>query len=130
MTRQEKKNILRKYPRICKQIEVLKSRIEETRTAGEKITQSFSVGGGSSGNESKVERAAVKIPELEERLQKRIRQKEKIENGLKGLRSHQRELIEKIYFEGVSQNRMAQILHKTPNSLRITVNRAVDEIIL
>ena len=130
MTRQEKKCILKKYPRICEQIEQINNRIEEIRTAGEKITQSYSDVGYSSSSESKVERAAVKIPDLEAELKKKIEEKNKIDNALLSLRSNQRELLKMIYIDGISQNRVAQLLHKTPNTIRTVVNRAVDELVL
>lgn len=130
MTRQEKKNFLRKYPRICEQIEQINNRIEEIRTAGEKITQSYSDVGYSSGSDSKVERAAVKVPDLEADLKKKIDEKNKIDNALLSLRSSQREVLKMVYFDGISQNRVAQILHKTPNTIRNVVNHAIDCIIL
>ena len=130
MTRQEKKNFLRKYSHICDQIEQINNRIEEIRTAGEKITQSYSDIGYSSSSESKVERAAVKVPDLEADLKKKIDEKNKIDNALLSLRSNQRELLKMIYFDGISQNRVAQILHKTPNTIRNVVNHAIDCIIL
>lgn len=130
MTRQEKKCILKKYPRICEQIEQINNRIEEIRTAGEKITQSYSDVGYSSSSESKVERAAVKIPDLEAELRKKTAEKERIDNAIRSLRSNQQELIKMIYIDGISQNRVAQILHKTPNTIRNVVNHAIDYIIL
>ena len=130
MTRQEKKNFLRKYPNICDQIERINNRIEEIRTAGEKITQSYSDVGYSSGYDSKVERAAVKVPDLEADLKKKIEEKNKIDNALLSLRSSQREILKMVYFDGISQNRVAQILHKTPNTIRNVVNHAIDCIIL
>ena len=130
MTRQEKKNFLRKYPHICDQIERINNRIEEIRTAGEKITQSYSDVGYSSSSESKVERAAVKIPDLEAELRKKTAEKERIDNAIRSLRSNQQELIKMIYIDGISQNRVAQLLHKTPNTIRTVVNRAVDELVL
>lgn len=130
MTRQEKKNFLRKYPRICEQIEKINNRLEEIRTAGEKITQSYSDIGYSSGTDSKVERAAVKVPDLEADLKKKIEEKNKIDNALLSLRSSQREVLKMVYFDGISQNRVAQILHKTPNTIRNVVNHAIDCIIL
>ena len=130
MTRQEKKNFLRKYPHICDQTEQINNRIEEIRTAGEKITQSYSDVGYSSGTESKVERAAVKVPDLEADLKKKIEEKNKIDNALRSLRSNQREILKMVYFDGISQNRVAQILHKTPNTIRNVVNHAIDCIIL
>ena len=130
MTRQEKKNFLRKYPNICDQIEQINNRIEEIRTAGEKITQSYSDVGYSSGSDSKVERAAVKVPDLEADLKKKIEEKNKIDNALRSLRSNQREILKMVYFDGISQNRVAQILHKTPNTIRNVVNHAIDCIIL
>lgn len=130
MTRQEKKNFLRKYPRICEQIEQINNRLEEIRTAGEKMTPSYSDVGYSSGIDSKVERAAVKIPDLEADLIKKTAEKEKIDNAIRSLRSNQQELIKMIYIDGISQNRVAQLLHKTPNTIRTVVNRAVDELVL
>lgn len=130
MTRQEKKNFLRKYPRICEQIEQINNRLEEIRTAGEKITQSYSDVGYSSGTDSKVERAAVKIPDLEADLKKKTEEKERIDKALLSLRSSQREVLKMVYFDGISQNRVAQILHKTPNTIRNVVNHAIDCIIL
>ena len=130
MTRQEKKNFLRKYPNICDQIDRINNRIEEIRTAGEKITQSYSDVGYSSGSDSKVERAAVKVPDLEADLKKKIEEKNKIDNALRSLRSSQREVLKMVYFDGISQNRVAQILHKTPNTIRNVVNHAIDCIIL
>ena len=130
MTRQEKKNFLRKYPNICDQIEQINNRIEEIRTAGEKITQSYSDFGYSSGSDSKVERAAVKVPDLEAELKKKIDEKNKIDNSLRSLRINQREILKMVYFDGISQNRVAQILHKTPNTIRNVVNHAIDCIIL
>ena len=130
MTRQEKKCILKKYPRICEQIEQINNRIEEIRTAGEKITQSYSDVGYSSSSESKVERAAVKIPDLEAELRKKTAEKERIDSAIRSLRSNQQELIKMIYIDGISQNRVAQLLHKTPNTIRTVVNRAVDELVL
>lgn len=130
MTRQEKKNFLRKYPHICYQIEQINNRIEEIRTAGEKITQSYSDVGYSSESDSKVERAAVKVPDLESDLKKKIDEKNKIDNALRSLRSNQREVLKMVYFDGISQNRVAQILHKTPNTIRNVVNHAIDCIIL
>ena len=130
MTRQEKKNFLRKYPHICDQIEQINNRLEEIRTAGEKITQSYSDVGYSSGSDSKVERAAVKVPDLEADLKKKIDEKNKIDNALLSLRSSQREVLKMVYFDGISQNRVAQILHKTPNTIRNVVNHAIDCIIL
>ena len=130
MTRQEKKNFLRKYPRICEQIDQINNRLEEIRTAGEKITQSYSDVGYSSGSDSKVERAAVKVPALEDELKKKIEEKNKIDNALLSLRSNQREILKMVYFDGISQNRVAQILHKTPNTIRNVVNHAIDCIIL
>ena len=130
MTRQEKKNFLRKYPHICDQIEQINNRIEEIRTAGEKITQSYSDVGYSSSSESKVERAAVKIPDLEVELRKKTAEKERIDSAIRSLRSNQQELIKMIYIDGISQNRVAQLLHKTPNTIRTVVNRAVDELVL
>ena len=130
MTRQEKKNFLRKYPRICEQIDNINNRLEEIRTAGEKITQSYSEVGYSSGSDSKVERAAVKVPDLEADLKKKIEEKNKIDNALRSLRSNQREILKMVYFDGISQNRVAQILHKTPNTIRNVVNHAIDCIIL
>lgn len=130
MTRQEKKCILKKYPRICEQIEHINNRLEEIRTAGEKITQSYSDVGYSSGIDSKVERAAVKIPDLEADLRKKTAEKERIDNAIRSLRSNQQELIKMIYIDGISQNRVAQLLHKTPNTIRTVVNRAVDELVL
>ena len=130
MTRQEKKNFLRKYHHICDQIEQINNRIEEIRTAGEKITQSYSDVGYSSGSDSKVERAAVKVPDLEADLKKKIEEKNKIDNALRSLRSNQREILKMVYFDGISQNRVAQILHKTPNTIRNVVNHAIDCIIL
>ena len=130
MTRQAKKNFLRKYPHIYDQIEPITNRLEEIRTAGEKITQSYSDVGYSSGSDSKVERAAVKVPDLEADLKKKIEEKNKIDNALLSLRSNQRELLKMVYFDGISQNRVAQILHKTPNTIRNVVNHAIDCIIL
>ena len=130
MTRQEKKNFLKRYPTICDQIEQINNRIEEIRTAGEKITQSYSDVGYSSGSDSKVERAAVKVPDLEADLKKNIEEKNKIDNALLSLRSNQREILKMVYFDGISQNRVAQILHKTPNTIRNVVNHAIDCIIL
>lgn len=128
MTRQEKKNILSKYPFICERIEELHNQLEEIHAAGEKITQSYSSGGSaSSGNTSKVEHAALKLPEIEQQLQEYERQKKLIDDGVQYyLRGNQRDLIKMIYFDGVSQNRVAQILHKTPNTIRTVLNRAVD----
>lgn len=130
MTRQEKKNFLKRYPHICDQIDRINNRIEEIRTAGEKITQSYSDVGYSSSSESKVERAAVKIPDLEAELRKKTAEKERIDNAIRSLRSNQQELIKMIYIDGISQNRVAQILHKTPNTIRNVVNHAIDYIIL
>ena len=130
MTRQEKKNILGQYQRICEQIDNIKNRLEEIRTAGEKITQSYSDVGYSSSSESKVERAAVKIPDLEAELRKKTTEKERIDNAIRSLRSNQQELVKMIYIDGISQNRVAQLLHKTPNTIRTVVNRAVDELVL
>ena len=130
MTRQEKKNFLKRYNHICDQIEQINNRIEEIRTAGEKITQSYSDVGYSSGTDSKVERAAVKIPDLEADLKKKIEEKNKVGNALLSLRSNQREILKMVYFDGISQNRVAQILHKTPNTIRNVVNHAIDCIIL
>ena len=130
MTRQEKKNFLRKYPRICEQIEHINNRLEEIRTAGEKMTPSYSDVGYSSGIDSKVERAAIKIPDLEADLIKKTAEKERIDNAIRSLRSNQQELIKMIYIDGISQNRVAQLLHKTPNTIRTVVNRAVDELVL
>ena len=134
MTRQEKKNFLRKYPHICDQIEQINNRIEEIRTAGEKITQSYSDVGYSSGSDSKVERAAVKVPDeglyYSDILRWKTAEKEKIDNALLSLRSNQREILKMVYFDGISQNRVAQILHKTPNTIRNVVNHAIDCIIL
>ena len=130
MTRQEKKNFLKRYPHICDQIEQINNRIEEIRTAGEKITQSYSDVGYSSSSESKVERAAVKIPDLEAELRKKTAEKERIDNAIRSLRSNQQELVKMIYIDGISQNRVAQLLHKTPNTIRTVVNRAVDELVL
>ena len=130
MTRQEKKNFLRKYPHICDQIEKINNRLEEIRTAGEKITQSYSDVGYSSGTDSKVERAAIKVPDLEAELRKKTAEKERIDNAIRSLRSNQKELVKMIYIDGISQNRVAQLLHKTPNTIRTVVNRAVDELVL
>ena len=130
MTRQEKKNFLKRYPHICDQIEQINNRLEEIRTAGEKITQSYSDVGYSSSSESKVERAAVKIPDLEAELRKKTAEKERIDNAIRSLRSNQQELVKMIYIDGISQNRVAQLLHKTPNTIRTVVNRAVDELVL
>ena len=130
MTRQEKKNFLKRYPNICDKIEQINNRIEEIRTAGEKITQSYSDVGYSSSSESKVERAAVKIPDLEVELRKKTAEKERIDNAIRSLRSNQQELVKMIYIDGISQNRVAQILHKTPNTIRNVVNHAIDCIIL
>lgn len=130
MNRQEKKNFLKRYNHICDQIEQINNRIEEIRTAGEKITQSYSDVGYSSSSESKVERAAVKIPDLEAELRKKTAEKERIDNAIRSLRSNQQELIRMVYIDGISQNRVAQILHKTPNTIRTVVNRAVDELVL
>ena len=130
MTRQEKKNFLKRYPNISDQIERINNRIEEIRTAGEKITQSYSDVGYSSSSESKVERAAVKIPDLEAELRKKTAEKERIDNAIRSLRSNQQELVKMIYIDGISQNRVAQLLHKTPNTIRTVVNRAVDELVL
>ena len=130
MTRQEKKNFLKRYNHICDQIEQINNRIEEIRTAGEKITQSYSDVGYSSSSESKVERAAVKIQDLEAELRKKTAEKERIDSAIRSLRSNQQELIKMIYIDGISQNRVAQILHKTPNTIRTVVNRAVDELVL
>ena len=130
MTRQEKKNFLKRYPNISDQIDRINNRIEEIRTAGEKITQSYSDVGYSSGTESKVERAAVKVTALEADLKKKIDEKNKIDNALRSLRINQREILKMVYFDGISQNRVAQILHKTPNTIRNVVNHAIDCIIL
>ena len=130
MTRQDKKNLLGQYQRICEQIDNINNRLEEIRTAGEKITQSYSDVGYSSSSESKVERAAVKIPDLEAELRKKTAEKERIDNAIRSLRSNQQELIKMIYIDGISQNRVAQLLHKTPNTIRTVVNRAVDELVL
>ena len=130
MTRQEKKNFLRKYPHICDQIEQINNRLEEIRTAGEKITQSYSDVGYSYCTDSKVERAAVKVPDLEAELRKKTAEKERIDNAIRSLRSNQQELVKMIYIDGISQNRVAQILHKTPNTIRNVVNHAIDCIIL
>ena len=130
MTRQEKKNFLKRYNHICDQIERINNRIEEIRTAGEKITQSYSDVGYSSSSESKVERAAVKVPDLEAELRKKTAEKERIDNAIRSLRSNQQELVKMIYIDGISQNRVAQLLHKTPNTIRTVVNRAVDELVL
>ena len=130
MTRQDKKNLLGQYQRICEQIDNINNRLEEIRTAGEKITQSYSDVGYSSSSESKVERAAIKIPDLEAELRKKTAEKERIDNAIRSLRSNQQELIKMIYIDGISQNRVAQLLHKTPNTIRTVVNRAVDELVL
>lgn len=130
MTRQEKKNFLRKYPNICDQIERINNRLEEIRTAGEKITQSYSDVGYSSGTDSKVERAAIKVPDLEADMKKKTAEKERIDKALLSLRRSQREVLKMVYFDGISQNRVAQILHKTPNTIRNVVNHAIDCIIL
>ena len=130
MNRQEKKNFLKRYNHICEQIEQINNRIEEIRTAGEKITQSYSDVGYSSSSESKVERAAVKIPDLEAELRKKTAEKERIDSAIRSLRSNQQELVKMIYIDGISQNRVAQILHKTPNTIRNVVNHAIDCIIL
>lgn len=130
MTRQEKKNFLKRYTNISDQIDRINNRIEEIRTAGEKITQSYSDVGYSSSSESKVERAAVKIPDLEAELRKKTAEKERIDNAIRSLRSNQQELVKMIYIDGISQNRVAQLLHKTPNTIRTVVNRAVDELVL
>ena len=130
MTRQEKKNFLKRYPNISDQIEQINNRLEEIRTAGEKMTQLYSDVGYSSSSESKVERAAVKIPDLEAELRKKTAEKERIDNAIRSLRSNQQELIKMIYIDGISQNRVAQLLHKTPNTIRTVVNRAVDELVL
>lgn len=130
MTRQEKKDLLQNYTRICERIEHLEEQLEEIRTAGEKITQSFSSGGSSFAGASKVERAAIKVPELEAELMRCKEKKERIEKAVQGLRGNQRELIRMVYLDNTSQNRVAQLLHKTPNSIRVTVNRAIDDMVL
>lgn len=129
MTRQGKKKILYQYNDLCARILEIENKLEELRTS--KITQNYDVTGSApSGNTSKVEntalKAAEKAPELEERLKRYKWRKAKTEAGIKSLKPYQRELIELIYFKGASQNRAAQILHKTPGAIRATLNNAID----
>lgn len=128
MTRQEKKDILKKYPYFCEKIEELNNQLEEIRAAGERITSNLQEGSKNLPTSSKVEKAAVKLPDIEQKLKRYQDQKQSIENSVNRLRGNQRELVKMVYYNRISQNRAAQLLHKTPNTIRAVLNNAIDNL--
>lgn len=112
LTSQEKIKWLSRYKVVNRKINDLTEELEQWRTRATKITPVLSQESRGSGNEDKLQSSVIKICELEEELEQKIRelleQREKIVAVLNNLPNEQlRQLMRYRYIRGMTWDEIA-----------------------
>ena len=131
MTRSEKKKYLYSYYWIDENISKLREEYDILMAQATKVSPGESDGSQHMGNtESKVEKFAVKLAELEMKIAKAEYKKAHIEAEVRHLKPHQRYLIEMVEFKHIPVNRVAKITDRDVSTIRQNLNRCIDKMFL
>lgn len=131
MTRQDKKKYLHSYYWLESDIKKLQEEYEVILTQATKTTPTESDGSQHSGfGESKIEKYAVKLSEIGNKIERLNNKKARIEKEVGKLKYHQRYLIEQIDLKHISVRRVAQITERSEKTIRNNRNRIIDKMFI
>ena len=132
MTRQEKKDFLHSYWEITHNCKSLTMELEKLQTLATHITANISpVPGGGNGNKSKIEECAIRIVEietkLEEELGRTVATREAILKAIESLpRQYDKTLIRYRYINCLSYSKIAEETGVDERWVRRKINKAID----
>lgn len=131
MTRSEKKKYLYSYYWIDENISKLQEEYDILMAQATKVSPGESDGSQHIGNsESKVEKYAVKLAEIEAKIARARNKKARIDAEIKRLKPHQRYLIEMVEFKHIPISRVAKITERDVSTIRQNLNRCIDRMFL
>lgn len=131
MTRSEKKKYLYSYYWIDENISKLREEYDILIAQATKVSPGESDGSQHTGNsESKVEKYAVKLAEIEAKIARAQNKKARIDAEIKRLKPHQRYLIEMVEFKHIPISRVAKITDRDVSTIRQNINRCIDRMFL
>ncbi len=131
MTRQDKKRYLYSYYWIDETIKNLQDEYDTLFAQATKVTPTESDGSQHTGNtDSKVEKYAVKLAEIESKLAHAKHKKKRIETEVRRLKPHQRYLVEMVEFKHVPVWRVAKIIDRDPETIRHNLRNIIDKMFL
>ena len=131
MTYNEKRNFLGRYGYSIRRVKNLNRELEEWRTIATNITQKLTpVTVKNHDNESKVERCAIRISEIEKDILEEIsaaeEYREQITVAVEGIKdTRRRELIEMRYITGLSVNNIAGIIGKDEDNIYKMIRKTI-----
>lgn len=131
MTRSEKKKYLYSYYWIDENISKLQEEYDILMAQATKVSPGESDGSQHTGNsESKVEKYAVKLAEIESKLAHAKYKKMHIESEVRRLKPHQRYLVEMVEFKHVPVWRVAKITDRNPETIRHNLRNIIDKMFI
>ena len=132
MKRNDKKKYLRDYIYIDSDIMALQDEYEILYTQATKMTpvQNEIGGGHATKMDSAVERNAVKLVEIQRKIEKLKDKKKRIEAEVAKLKPHQRYLITRVDLEHVPISRVARETHRAEATVRNNRNNIIDTMFL
>jgi len=134
MTYNEKKRFLEQYVYSVRRIKRLQQEYEEWETIGTNITQKLSnTGIRSSDNQSKVEKAAIHLANIQNTILDEMQESEytrtEIENTINSVKDlRRRELLEMKYIRGLSVHKIAMKWDKAEQDIYRQLRTAVKKI--
>lgn len=134
MTYNEKKRFFGSYQYSIRKIKRLQQEYEEWETIGTNITQKLSdTGVRSSDNQSKVERCAIHLENIQQSILDEIsmaeHNREKILSAINNVRDlRHRELLEMVYIRGIPVRKIAFQRNKPEQNIYKQVRTAINKI--
>lgn len=131
MTYNEKRRYLDRYSYSIRRVKNLNRELEEWRTIATNITQKITpVTVKNKDNESKIERCAIRIAEIENDILMEIEAadeyREQINNAVNNIKdTRRRELIEMRFITGLSVNRIAGIVGKDEDNIYKMIRKTI-----
>lgn len=134
MTYREKKAFLAGYIVAQKNIESAMSEVEWWETWGSKVNQALKMGPGGSGSSAtggRVEKAAVEIASILEKIRQELKEieeeRDKVLNAIntKCRRSRQRDLLYMRYIRRMSNERIACVIGKDVKTVQKVIRQAI-----
>lgn len=131
MTYNEKRRYLDRYSYSIRRVKNLNRELEEWRTIATNITQKITpVTVKNKDNESKIERCAIRIAEIENDILMEIEAadeyREQINNAVNNIKdTRRRELIEMRFITGLSVNHIAGIIGKDEDNIYKMIRKTI-----
>lgn len=133
MNYQEKVVFLMGYSRSIARIRAFQAEYEKWETIGSKITQSYSPTPGGSGNTSKVERAAIEMAKVKDKINSEIVkssvQRDKVLEAIEKIEKQRyADLLTYRYVNCLTVDRIAQIIGKDTRTVSKVIKTAIKQL--